>query len=185
LVGTFPGNKATRLRLDAAVHQGEDNIERERTDFGLLYSASIFGLMQSNPIPGPRQRRRLREQEAVPTVSRTKVNSPSKPNFYIAYKQWTKLVFPLLVCFRMINALCVKTFFQPDEYFQSLEPAWMMAFGSQSGAWITWVGSESNGSLKGHHILKVLRNGNTNSAHLCIQRSLLLSIWLLKRSWRA
>jgi hypothetical protein len=33
----------------------------------------------------------------------------------------------------------VKTFFQPDEYFQSLEPAWQIAFGEDQGAWITWV----------------------------------------------
>lgn len=45
----------------------------------------------------------------------------------------------LILVFRFINALCVQTFFQPDEYFQSLEPAWQIAFGSQSGAWITWV----------------------------------------------
>lgn len=45
----------------------------------------------------------------------------------------------VLFAFRIINALCVRTFFQPDEYFQSLEPAWQMAFGSDSGAWITWV----------------------------------------------
>jgi GPI mannosyltransferase 3 len=45
----------------------------------------------------------------------------------------------MLLAFRFINVLCVTTFFQPDEYFQSLEPAWQMAFGSQSGAWITWV----------------------------------------------
>jgi phosphatidylinositol glycan class B len=45
----------------------------------------------------------------------------------------------VLLVFRFINVLCVTTFFQPDEYFQSLEPAWQMAFGSQSGAWITWV----------------------------------------------
>ena len=44
-----------------------------------------------------------------------------------------------LIAFRILNALCVKTFFQPDEYFQSLEPAWQIAFGEGSGAWITWV----------------------------------------------
>ncbi|KAL8997925.1 MAG: hypothetical protein Q9169_002918 [Polycauliona sp. 2 TL-2023] len=43
-----------------------------------------------------------------------------------------------LVAFRILNALCIRTFFQPDEYFQSLEPAWEIAFGSNSGAWITW-----------------------------------------------
>ncbi len=44
-----------------------------------------------------------------------------------------------LVAFRILNALTIQTFFQPDEYFQSLEPAWQLAFGENSGAWITWV----------------------------------------------
>ncbi|KAJ9320094.1 CAZyme family GT22 [Paecilomyces variotii] len=43
-----------------------------------------------------------------------------------------------LIAFRILNALCVRTFFQPDEFFQSLEPAWQLAFGKDSGAWITW-----------------------------------------------
>jgi GPI mannosyltransferase 3 len=48
-------------------------------------------------------------------------------------------IFLFLVAFRILNALTVRTFFQPDEYFQSLEPAWQMAFGKDSGAWITWA----------------------------------------------
>lgn len=44
-----------------------------------------------------------------------------------------------LLAFRVCNALVLETFFQPDEYFQSLEPAWAIAFGADSGAWITWV----------------------------------------------
>ncbi|OTA66579.1 glycosyltransferase family 22 protein [Hypoxylon sp. EC38] len=44
----------------------------------------------------------------------------------------------VIFAFRLINALCVRTFFQPDEYFQALEPAWRMAFGEDSGAWLTW-----------------------------------------------
>jgi hypothetical protein len=52
-----------------------------------------------------------------------------------------KDVLSLLLVFRFINALCVRTFFQPDEYFQALEPAWDVAFGSESGAWLTWVRS--------------------------------------------
>ncbi|KAK6007883.1 hypothetical protein QM012_004697 [Aureobasidium pullulans] len=43
-----------------------------------------------------------------------------------------------LIAFRVCNVLLIRTFFQPDEYFQSLEPAWDIAFGSSSGAWITW-----------------------------------------------
>jgi phosphatidylinositol glycan class B len=39
---------------------------------------------------------------------------------------------------RLINASWLRTFFQPDEYFQALEPAWRLAFGPESGAWMTW-----------------------------------------------
>lgn len=48
-------------------------------------------------------------------------------------------VFIALLAFRLVNALTLKTFFQPDEYYQALEPAWQIAFGQESGAWITWV----------------------------------------------
>ncbi|KPI45516.1 GPI mannosyltransferase 3 [Cyphellophora attinorum] len=47
-----------------------------------------------------------------------------------------------LVASRVLNALIIQTFFQPDEYFQALEPAWALAFGNEGdesgGAWITW-----------------------------------------------
>lgn len=49
------------------------------------------------------------------------------------------LVFARLVVIRAFNAYWLCTFFQPDEYFQSLEPAWRLAFGEGSGAWVTWV----------------------------------------------
>ena len=48
-----------------------------------------------------------------------------------------------LIAFRVLNALTVRTFFQPDEYYQTLEPAWEFAFGQDSGAWITWVSRTS------------------------------------------
>lgn len=43
-----------------------------------------------------------------------------------------------IFAFRLVNALAVRTFFQPDEYFQSLEVATDLAFGPQSNAYITW-----------------------------------------------
>lgn len=52
--------------------------------------------------------------------------------------QWL-FIFSALLAFRIVNALTIKTFFQPDEYFQALEPAWKIAFGAGSGAWTTWV----------------------------------------------
>lgn len=51
----------------------------------------------------------------------------------------TKHVLLGLLVLRWLNALCLRTFFQPDEYFQALEPAWSIAFGADSGAWLTWV----------------------------------------------
>ena len=57
----------------------------------------------------------------------------------LVYEQRCTDIWMFLFALRIINALCVRTFFQPDEHFQSLEPAWQMAFGPDSGAWITWV----------------------------------------------
>lgn len=53
-------------------------------------------------------------------------------------------IFLFLLAFRILNALSIKTFFQPDEFFQSLEPAWEIAFGVDSGAWITWVSKQQS-----------------------------------------
>ncbi|KAH7125283.1 Alg9-like mannosyltransferase family-domain-containing protein [Dendryphion nanum] len=54
------------------------------------------------------------------------------------YRDATLGTFALLLAFRIVNALTLRTFFQPDEFFQSLEPAWQLAFGQSSNAWITW-----------------------------------------------
>ena len=64
---------------------------------------------------------------------------PQDNTSILGHSQWM-LVLGLLLALRITNALSIKTFFQPDEYFQSLEPAWQIAFGAESGAWITWVG---------------------------------------------
>lgn len=60
------------------------------------------------------------------------------------------LVLFLLLAFRLVNALSLRTFFQPDEFYQSLEPAWRLAFGPDSGSWITWVRMELFQSPKLH-----------------------------------
>ena len=57
-------------------------------------------------------------------------------------------IFRAILTIRLINSFLVNTFFQPDEYFQSLEPAWDLAFGRDSGAWITWVCPFANSSSK-------------------------------------
>jgi hypothetical protein len=48
-------------------------------------------------------------------------------------------IFQYIVGLRILTAFTTNTFFQPDEYLQSLEPAWHTVFGENSGAWTTWV----------------------------------------------
>ena len=44
-------------------------------------------------------------------------------------------IFLALVCIRIFNALTIRTFFQPDEYYQSLEPAWKLVYGYGETTW--------------------------------------------------
>ena len=48
-------------------------------------------------------------------------------------------IFFTLLCLRIFNALTICTFFQPDEYYQSLEPAWNVVYGYGE---ITWEWKE-------------------------------------------
>lgn len=74
-----------------------------------------------------------------PIPSPTKETSTKKKIKHAIAKTNAQDVLLFLLAFRILNALCVNTFFQPDEFFQSLEPAWRIAFGKASGAWLTWV----------------------------------------------
>jgi phosphatidylinositol glycan class B len=78
------------------------------------------------------------EKTESKTKSKTTQSTASKVHAQVAAAQVSDII-SLLLAFRFINALCVRTFFQPDEYFQALEPAWRIAFGADSGAWLTWV----------------------------------------------
>lgn len=94
----------------------------------------LVGVLLSNmstSTVSPPSRRAASEKPKQPTQSE-EVQS-------MIYSQTCSDMWWMLLVLRFVNALCVSTFFQPDEYFQSLEPAWQMAFGSDSGAWITWV----------------------------------------------
>jgi hypothetical protein len=71
------------------------------------------------------------------TTTRRAGAPPTRPS--TSYRDSALGVFALLLAFRIVNALTLRTFFQPDEFFQSLEPAWQLAFGDTSNAWITWV----------------------------------------------
>lgn len=82
---------------------------------------------------GPSQKT---EQTSKPAAGDAKAKPKVHPNVLSAQ---VHDILSVLLVFRLINALCVRTFFQPDEYFQALEPAWSIAFGANSGAWLTWV----------------------------------------------
>jgi GPI mannosyltransferase 3 len=79
--------------------------------------------------------------DASLTASSTKstIKPPSRATPQLSANLDAQKVFLFLVAFRLLNALTVQTFFQPDEYFQALEPGWQWAFGAGNGAWITWV----------------------------------------------
>ncbi|KAF7506351.1 hypothetical protein GJ744_011817 [Endocarpon pusillum] len=80
-------------------------------------SANAHGKLKSS------EGRQSRQRKAHSNVA----HSPSQQDILL-----------FLLAFRILNALTIRTFFQPDEYFQSLEPAWQMVFGENCGAWITW-----------------------------------------------
>ncbi|MBE3043645.1 hypothetical protein IMZ48_13960 [Candidatus Bathyarchaeota archaeon] len=92
----------------------------------------------------------------------------------------TRRVLASLVLLRVLNAALVWTFFQPDEYFQSLEPAWAAAFGADSGAYTTWVRPHLTpltspprlpSSTPGTSLIDPRRNGNTSSGRRCTRPS--------------
>jgi phosphatidylinositol glycan class B len=78
-------------------------------------------------------------KDAVSTSPDPTAEAPSRPVQPDAIASQLKDALAVLFAFRLVNAICVQTFFQPDEYFQALEPAWQLVFGEDSGAWMTWV----------------------------------------------
>ena len=100
-----------------------------------------WGNMADKGDPKPQKKTETRPPSTPSTKPRP--TPPRKLHPEVIAAQIKDILSALLV-FRFINALCVRTFFQPDEYFQALEPAWSMAFGSESGAWLTWVNKYSH-----------------------------------------
>jgi hypothetical protein len=110
--------------------------------------------------------KRLDEKESLTPRSPESTNLDENGIHHLVNKQAAKDIWMFLLVIRFMNALYVQTFFQPDEYFQSLEPAWEMAFGAQSGAWITWV---CISPLNDAQFLIATRNGIINFALRYIQ----------------
>ncbi|KAK5064505.1 hypothetical protein LTR84_000338 [Exophiala bonariae] len=79
---------------------------------------------------------RIRSSKPDTKANSSKSTSQDKASNEFIFTSQNALLF--LLALRLFNALTIRTFFQPDEYFQALEPAWQLAFGADSGAWITW-----------------------------------------------
>ncbi|KAJ3577995.1 hypothetical protein NPX13_g2567 [Xylaria arbuscula] len=75
--------------------------------------------------------------EKKATVAEDNTNQDTK-NVAALVIQQAREVLTVIFAIRFANSLCVRTFFQPDEYFQVLEPAWQLVYGESSGAWLTW-----------------------------------------------
>lgn len=77
----------------------------------------------------------------TPTAKSIDDKTEEKPYHVEVHLQMIKDIRNVLFVYRFLNAISIATFFQPDEYYQALEPAWQLAFGEGSGAWMTWVRS--------------------------------------------
>ena len=84
--------------------------------------------------PSSPKSEKAKKKHSVPNAT-----SPKVPATESRHGPGARDVLLFLIASRLLNALVVQTFFQPDEYFQALEPAWQLAFGKDAGAWITWV----------------------------------------------
>ncbi|KAL2822779.1 Alg9-like mannosyltransferase family-domain-containing protein [Aspergillus cavernicola] len=88
-----------------------------------------------------RSRRPKPPPSSSPTPSNDVLSPPSRlrpPSAPKTDASTSTNILLFLIAFRLLNSLTVRTFFQPDEFFQSLEPAWKIAFGENQGPWITW-----------------------------------------------
>jgi hypothetical protein len=82
---------------------------------------------------------RVRGDPKANTALNADASAVSHSNISKGLQFELRSVLLFLIGFRLLNALTIQTFFQPDEYFQALEIAWRLAFGGRAGAWITWV----------------------------------------------
>lgn len=84
----------------------------------------------------PRAKERETERE---TETKTETQNSQVKNINGLVAEQAREALAVIFAVRLANSLCVRTFFQPDEYFQVLEPAWQLLYGENSGAWLTWV----------------------------------------------
>ncbi|KAL2861641.1 Alg9-like mannosyltransferase family-domain-containing protein [Aspergillus pseudodeflectus] len=101
-------------------------------------SLSTRSRSQRSYAPSPASEAALPFSPLTPAPVTTSVPPPSRLRPPSPPPDASSNILLFLIAFRLVNALTVRTFFQPDEFFQSLEPAWKIAFGESQGPWITW-----------------------------------------------
>ncbi|KAE8351147.1 putative mannosyltransferase [Aspergillus coremiiformis] len=99
-------------------------------------SSSTSSRLRRSPLPSSRSSSSASSSPSSSSSSSS--SSASSSSSLPSTTTSTSHVFLFLIAFRLLNALALRTFFQPDEFFQSLEPAWQTVFGEDHGAWITW-----------------------------------------------
>lgn len=82
----------------------------------------------------PLMRRRGRDKSETATDTKQEVPEPNYGNSWLQFAS-SKTAIGVLFVVRLINAFSIKTFFQPDEYYQSLEPAHRYVFGYGYETW--------------------------------------------------
>jgi len=72
-----------------------------------------------------------RKTRAPPLKIKRRPNAPDDVQTLVSDRR----ILLALICIRVFNALTITTFFQPDEYYQSLEPAWKLVYGYGETTW--------------------------------------------------
>ena len=95
----------------------------------LVFPSSVVPLIEfrnsNNAVMDHSSRHSPRKTRAPPLKIKRRPISPNDAQILLQDK---KILFAL-ACIRIFNALTIRTFFQPDEYYQSLEPAWKFVYG--------------------------------------------------------
>ncbi|KAF3961618.1 hypothetical protein CMV_013780 [Castanea mollissima] len=78
----------------------------------------------------------MRQRHKNPTIPPPNQPTTQKPKLSKSFIfSSTKRVFALCLAFRVVNALLVQTYFNPDEHWQALEVAHRIAFGYGHLTW--------------------------------------------------
>ena len=114
------------------------------------------------------------------TPSLTASSSSSSP-LPLSYKNLF-LIYTTAATYRLINAHFIQTQFDPDEYWQTLEPAYCLAFKNSSNCVYTWEWTRSRALSLSRHQPNVFIDTLQNALHGPVRShvSILPTFWFYK-----